>query len=99
MSEFAEYADRPNIREQIIRIDRAIEEAAKFRAERDKLQAEAVEAGLRPGDHPMAGGGDHHGRGRGGVRGGDRVLAGGGRVTPAPRRLNGAWPVLIEAQL
>jgi type II secretory pathway component PulF len=37
----ADYADRLNIREQIARIDRSIDEAAKFRAEQNKLSAEA----------------------------------------------------------
>ena len=39
MSDFAEYTDRLNIREQIARIDRALDEAAKFRSERFKLDA------------------------------------------------------------
>ena len=38
----ADYAERLNIRDQIARIDRAIEESAKFRAEQAKLNAEAV---------------------------------------------------------
>ena len=42
MSDATDYADRLNLREQIARIDRAIDEAAKFRAERTKLDAEAA---------------------------------------------------------
>ena len=38
----ADYADRLNLREQIARIDRALDEAAKFRSERVKLDAEAA---------------------------------------------------------
>lgn len=38
----ADIADRLNLREQIVRIDRAIDEAAKFRSERAKLDAEAA---------------------------------------------------------
>jgi hypothetical protein len=37
----ADYADRLNLREQIARIDRSIDEAAKLRAEQHKLMAEA----------------------------------------------------------
>ena len=37
----ADYADRLNLREQIARIDRSLDEAAKFRAERAKLDAES----------------------------------------------------------
>ena len=43
MSELpADYAERLNLREQIARIDRSLDEAAKFRAERGKLDAEAT---------------------------------------------------------
>ena len=35
-------ADRLNLREQIARIDRTLDEAAKFRSERVKLDAEAA---------------------------------------------------------
>lgn len=42
MSDLAEYADRLNVREQIARIDRSLDEAAKFRSERSKLDAEAA---------------------------------------------------------
>ncbi len=42
MSDIADYADRLNIREQIARIDRSLDEAAKFRSERVKLDAEAA---------------------------------------------------------
>ena len=38
----ADVTDRLNLREQIVRIDRAIDEAAKFRSERAKLDAEAA---------------------------------------------------------
>ena len=38
----ADNAERLNIREQIARIDRALDEAAKFRSERIKLDAEAA---------------------------------------------------------
>ena len=40
MSEFAAYADRLNIQEQITRIDRMITETQKFQIESTKLQAE-----------------------------------------------------------
>ena len=43
MSDFpADYAERLNLREQIARIDRSLDEAAKFRAEQRKLTAEAA---------------------------------------------------------
>lgn len=42
MSDFSEYAERLNLREQVARIDRALDEAAKFRSERIKLDAEAA---------------------------------------------------------
>ena len=35
-----DYQDRLNLREQLARIDHALDEAAKFRAEREKLEAE-----------------------------------------------------------
>ena len=42
MSDFpADHTDRLNLREQIARIDRTLDEAAKFRSERVKLDAEA----------------------------------------------------------
>ncbi len=47
MSEFAEYADRLNMREQLARIDKAQAEIQKYAAETRKLQAEADV--LRPG--------------------------------------------------
>ena len=37
----ADYTDRLNLREQIARIDRSLDEAAKERSERAKLDAEA----------------------------------------------------------
>ena len=42
MSGFVEYSERLNIREQIARIDRSLDEAAKFRSERSKLDVEAA---------------------------------------------------------
>ena len=38
----ADYTERLNLREQVARIDRALDEAAKFRSERVKLDAEAA---------------------------------------------------------
>ena len=37
----ADYRDRIDLREQIARIDRSLDEAAKFRSEQQKLLAEA----------------------------------------------------------
>ena len=36
----ADFRERLNLREQLARIDHALDEAAKFRAEREKLEAD-----------------------------------------------------------
>jgi hypothetical protein len=44
----ADWRDRLDVREQIVRIDRSIDEAAKLRAEQGKLIAEGRDRWLAP---------------------------------------------------